>query len=82
MKKTLIITTLLLFFLGYSQSLKKEIKQIIKDKNATVGVSVLDFENKKSIDINGNIKLPMLSVFKFHVALAVLNQIDQEKLHG
>ena len=81
MKKTLIITTLLLFFLGYSQSLKKEIKQIIKDKNATVGVSVLDFENKKSIDINGNIKLPMLSVFKFHVALAVLNQIDQEKLH-
>lgn len=80
MKKTFIITTLLLFFLGYSQSLKKEINQIIKGKNATVGVSVLDFESNKSIDINGNKKLPMLSVFKFHIALAVLDQVDQGKL--
>ena len=80
MKKTFIITTLFLFFLGYSQYLKKEINQIIKDKNATVGVSILDFENNKSIDINGNKKLPMLSVFKFHIALAVLDQVDQGKL--
>lgn len=80
MKKTFIITTLLLSFLGYSQSLKKEINQIIKGKNATVGVSVLDFESNKSISINGNKKLPMLSVFKFHIALAVLDQVDQGKL--
>ncbi|WP_373708194.1 class A beta-lactamase, subclass A2 [Kaistella sp.] len=80
MKKTFIITALLLFFLGYSQSLKREINQIIKGKNATVGVSVLDFENNKSISINGNKHLPMLSVFKFHIALAVLDQVDQEKL--
>lgn len=80
MKKTFIITTLLLFFLGYSQSLKKEINQIIKGKNATVGVSVLDFESNKSISINGNKKLPMLSIFKFHIALAVLDQVDQGKL--
>ncbi len=80
MKKTFIITTLLLCFLGYSQSLKKEINQIIKGKNATVGVSVLDFESNKSISINGNKKLPMLSVFKFHIALTVLDQVDQGKL--
>ena len=80
MKKTFIITALLLFFLGYSQSLKREINQIIKGKNATVGVSVLDFENNKSISINGNKHLPMLSVFKFHIALAVLDQVDQGKL--
>lgn len=80
MKKTFVITTLLLFFLGYSQSLKKEINQIIKGKNATVGVSVLDFESNKSISINGNKKLPMLSVFKFHIALTVLDQVDQGKL--
>lgn len=80
MKKTFIITTLLLFFLGYSQSLKKEVNQIIKGKNATVGVSVLDFESNKSISINGNKKLPMLSVFKFHIALTVLDQVDQGKL--
>lgn len=80
MKKTYVITSLLLFFLGYSQSLKKEINQIIKGKNATVGVSVLDFESNKSISINGNKKLPMLSVFKFHIALTVLDQVDQGKL--
>ena len=80
MKKIIIISTLFLFFLGYSQSLKKEINQIINGKNATVGVSVLDFENNKSISINGNKHLPMLSVFKFHIALAVLDQIDQGKL--
>lgn len=80
MKKIIIISTLFLFFLGYSQSLKKEINQIINGKNATVGVSVLDFENNKSISINGNKHLPMLSVFKFHIALAVLDQVDQGKL--
>ena len=68
--------------LGFAQSseLKKEINQIIKGKNATVGVSVLDFENNKSISINGNKHLPMLSVFKFHIALTVLDQVDQGKL--
>src|SRR5690606_8866010 len=49
-------------------------------KNATVAVSVLDFENNKTIHINGNKKLPMLSVFKFHIALAVLNEVDEGRL--
>ncbi|QDP84183.1 class A beta-lactamase, subclass A2 [Chryseobacterium sp. SNU WT5] len=82
MKNKLSILFLLIFALGFAQTstLKKEIKQIIKGKNATVAVSVLDFENNKSIDINGNKKLPMLSVFKFHIALAVLNQVDEGKL--
>lgn len=60
--------------------LKKEIEKITTGKNATVGVSVLDFETNKSIDVNGEKKLPMLSVFKFHIALAVLDLVDQGKL--
>lgn len=82
MKNKLSILFLLIFSLGFAQSseLKKEINQIIKGKNATVGVSVLDFESNKSIEINGNKKLPMLSVFKFHIALTVLDQVDQGKL--
>ncbi len=63
------------------QSLKMQIESIIKAKNATVAVSVLDFENNKSLDINGDKKLPMLSVFKFHIALAVLNLVDQGELN-
>lgn len=61
--------------------LKKEIENSIAGKNATVGVSVLDFETNQLIDINGDKKLPMLSVFKFHIALAVLKEVDQRKLN-
>lgn len=60
--------------------LKKKIEKLIARKNATVAVSVLDFETNKSIDVNGEKKLPMLSVFKFHIALAVLDLVDQGKL--
>src|SRR5690606_2101681 len=78
------ITLFFLFIsaLNFAQNsvLKKQIQQIIKDKNATVAVSVHDFENNKTIHINGNKKLPMLSVFKFHIALAVLNEVDEGKL--
>ena len=82
MKNKISLLLLLMFALGFAQTsaLKKEINQIIKGKNATVGVSVLDFENNKSISINGNKHLPMLSVFRFHIALAVLDQVDQGKL--
>ena len=81
MKKIFTITTLLFFFLGYSQSLKKEINQIIKGKNATVAVSINSFEGNFNLNINGNKKLPMLSVFKFHIALAVLKEVDKGKLN-
>ena len=82
MKNKLSILFLLIFSLGIAQNsdLKKNINQIIKGKNATVAVSVLDFETNKSLSINGNKKLPLLSVFKFHIAVAVLDQVDQGKL--
>ena len=76
------LTVLFLLFSSFvfSQNLKKEIRQIVKGKNATVAVSVMDFETKKSVSLNGNKMLPMLSVFKFHIALAVLDQVDAGKL--
>lgn len=80
MKKIFLIGTLVAFSLAFSQNLKKEINQIIAGKNATVAVSILDFESGNSTDINGNKKLPMLSVFKFHIALVVLNEVDAGKL--
>lgn len=79
-KTTLILLLFSTFFFGQNSALKKEILQITKGKNATVTVSVFDFENDKSVHINGNKKLPMLSVFKFHIALAVLNEVDNGKL--
>ena len=81
-KKILLLTFSLFTIISFAQNfsdLKKEINQKIKGKNATIAVSVLDFETKKSLDINGNKKLPMLSVFKFHIALEVLNEVDKGK---
>ncbi len=79
--KKITLLFLLIATYSFSQNLKKEILQITKGKNATVAVSVLDFGNDKSVHVNGNKKLPMLSVFKFHIALTVLNEVDQGKLN-
>ena len=63
-------------------NLNKKINAITKGKNATVAVSVtgidfpLEYGNK-----NNTKKLPMLSVFKFHIALAVLNEVEKGKLN-
>lgn len=60
--------------------LEQKINSIIKDKKATVGVSVLGFENAFKYGKNHDKKLPMQSVFKFHIAAAVLDQVDKGKL--
>lgn len=82
MMKNFPLLFLLISTFNFAQisALKKSIQQITRDKNATVAVSVLDFETNKSLHINGNKMLPMLSVFKFHIALAVLDQVDAGKL--
>ncbi|MDP5198289.1 class A beta-lactamase, subclass A2 [Flavobacterium sp. DG2-3] len=60
--------------------LRQELNQIIKTKNATVGISIKGIEDKDTLSINGNLKAPMMSVFKFHIALTVLNKVDEGKL--
>lgn len=62
-------------------SLKHKIEQIIVTKDAVVGVSIFGIENKDSLSINGNERFPMQSVFKLHIALAVLDQVDRGKLN-
>lgn len=70
----------------YSQStpqmdvLRHKIGQIIQNKKADVGIAVLGIEDRDSLTFNKNKNYPMQSVYKFHLALAVLNQIDKGKL--
>ncbi|WP_288458848.1 class A beta-lactamase, subclass A2 [uncultured Chryseobacterium sp.] len=61
--------------------LEQKINSITKDKKAMVAVSIHSFEDNIKLSINGNKKLPLLSVFKFHIALTVLNLVDQKKLN-
>ncbi|MDQ0064310.1 CGA/CIA family class A beta-lactamase [Chryseobacterium lathyri] len=60
--------------------LEQKINSIIEGKKATVGISVLGFENNFNYSKNGDKLLPTLSVFKFHIACAVLNLVDKGKL--
>jgi beta-lactamase class A len=59
---------------------RQHLNQIIASKKATVGISIKNIEDKDTLSINGNLKAPMMSVFKFHIALAVLNKVDEGKL--
>lgn len=60
--------------------LRKEITKIVADKKAIVGVSIIGSEGEDTLSINGNRHFPMQSVFKFHIALAVLSEVDKGKL--
>ncbi|PUB32711.1 beta-lactamase class A [Elizabethkingia sp. YR214] len=81
MNKTGILFLLIsVFSFGQRFLLDSKINAIVKDKKATVGVSVLGFENAFAYNKNGNEKLPMQSVFKFHIASAVLDLVDKGTL--
>jgi len=82
-KQILILGLALLSLQTFAQNLtelRKELNQIISTKNATVGVSLKGIESKDTLSINGNMRMPMMSVFKFHIALAVLKEVDKGKL--
>jgi beta-lactamase class A len=72
-----------IYFQTFAQTkdeLRQTINQIIVTKNATVGISIKGIEDKDTLNINGNLEVPMMSVFKFHIALMVLNEVDKGKL--
>jgi beta-lactamase class A len=78
--------TILLFFVISSpataqtiDSLRQKIQQIVSSKKAIVGVSIMGSDGEDTLSINAERHYPMQSVFKFHIALAVLAQIDKGK---
>lgn len=60
--------------------LRKKIEQIVSEKKAIVGVSIIGNDGKDTLSLHGDRRFPMQSVFKFHIALAVLSEIDKGKL--
>lgn len=60
--------------------LRKKIEQIVSKKNAVVGVSIIGNNGKDTLSLHGDRRFPMQSVFKFHIALAVLSEIDKGNL--
>ncbi len=85
MKRTLFIVAIL-FLLAAEQTfaqskadLKRQIEQIVSAKKATVGVAVVGGDGNDEIVVNGNRRYPMQSVFKFHIGLAMMTEIDKGK---
>lgn len=58
-------------------SLRQKIQRIVTTKNAIVGVEIIGNDGKDTVSLNGERHYPLQSVFKFHIALAVLSQIDK-----
>lgn len=61
-------------------SLKSKVIEISKTIPGDVGVSVLHVERNDTLTVHGKKHYPMQSVYKFHLALAILEQIDKGNL--
>lgn len=66
-------------FAQSKEALRGKIQQIISAKDAVVGVSIVGNGGKDNISLNGEKHFPMQSVFKFHIGLFMLSQIDKGK---
>jgi len=85
MTKLFYLTTLLVLIIyakadaQTTDSLLQKIHDIVSTKNAVVGVEIIGNDGKDTISLNCERHYPLQSVFKFHIALAVLSQIDEGK---
>ena len=72
---------------AFEDSLKTKIEHIVDGASGKVGVAILGIENYDTLTINGSDKFPMQSVFKYLLALAILDQVDkgifslEQKIH-
>ncbi|MGO4875093.1 class A beta-lactamase, subclass A2 [Pedobacter psychrotolerans] len=60
-------------------TLKHRINQILASKKAVVGISIIGNNGKDTLSLNGDRHFPLQSVFKFHIALAMLSKIDKRQ---
>jgi len=68
-------------------NLRLQISKIAKDAKGIVCVSIENLETSDTLSFNGSYHSPMQSVFKFPIALVILNQVDkgsisiEDKIH-
>ena len=62
------------------QELERRLKIICDRAQGTVGLSVVHIESGKTVSINGSSQLPLYSVFKLPLAIAVLKDVEENRL--
>ena len=50
--------------------LQEQLRRMVADKKAQVGIAVI-VDGRDTLTVNNDVRYPMMSVFKFHQALAV-----------
>ncbi|QEC53581.1 beta-lactamase class A [Anseongella ginsenosidimutans] len=61
-------------------TLESQISHIAKEVNGRVGVCALVLETGEAVSYNGGERYPMQSVYKFPIAMAVLEKVDRGEL--
>ncbi len=83
MIKPLHLTTLVFLLVSFQVSaqsidaLRERISRITSSKKAVVGVSIIGNDGKDTLSLNGEGHFPMQSVFKFHIGIVMLSEIDK-----
>jgi len=62
------------------EELEQRLKVICDGAQGSVGLSLVHIESGKTISINGNSQLPLYSVFKLPLAIAVLKDVEEKRL--
>ena len=75
----LFIVSLLSAAHAQDKELLNQIKAISADSKGIVGVSILGLESRDTLNYNAQSRLVMHSVFKFPIAMTVLNLVDKGK---
>jgi len=81
-KSALLLSFVLLLNNAFAQqtTLRDQIIELSKPAKGIVGVSVLNLEDRDTVNYNGNSRLVMESVLKLPVAMAVLHLVDVGKV--
>lgn len=66
-------------FLFAQKDLRTSIQEIVKNKKANIGVAVWHLEKQDTLSVNGHRHVPMQSVFKLPIGLAILDLVDKGK---
>ena len=65
---------------GVEEELERRLKSICDRAQGAVGLSVVHIESGKTISINSTSQLPLYSVFKLPLAIAVLKDVEEKRL--
>ena len=63
-----------------AEDLEQRLREIVSGKDAEVGIAVI-FNGKDTLTLNNDKHYPMMSVFKFHQALAVADHLAKSGKH-